>query len=173
MDVKVIRLTDQKPAETVSGKSVDAIAKSVFGRGATVIPCKGHVNPEVTGYSVLKGQAEAGRIFAPKGTPIVAAPEGPAEATDKPKRTRRTREQIEADRAAYDAVPRCICKTSTNLDADNRCPRHPVSGDVPTETEALAAAQQQIDAVKAAKPRRARKTAQPSTRSVEDLLPSL
>lgn len=140
MDVKVIRLTDTAPAQVVRGASVPDIARDIFGKDAKVQPCRGHVNPEVAGFSVMLGKAEAGRIFAPKGTTLTA-----------PRAPRKTAEQKAAEQAEYDATPRCICKTSTNLDADNRCPRHPVSADAPAEAPAEAKA--------APRPRKPRKAA--------------
>lgn len=168
LTVRVVSMTDSTPSETYTGKSVNDIARTVFGPKATVEPCKAHINPTVTGYSVFLGKAEAGRIFAPKGTPMGTPTEA---STPKPRARRRTKAEMEADKAAYDATPRCICKTSTGLDADNRCQRHPVSADVDAPEAAQVAldeAQVQIDAVKASTPRRRARKA-----TSEDVVPSL
>lgn len=159
MDVKVIRLDDTAPAKTVTGKSVNDIARVIFGKEAKVEPCKAHVNPEVTGYSVLLGKAEAGRIFAPKGTPMGTPTEA---STPKPRARRRTKAEMEADKAAYDATPRCICKTSTGLDADNRCARHPLSAESAPEAPAEATA-----APRARKPRKAASAAPVAVETLE------
>jgi hypothetical protein len=66
VDVKVIRMTDRRPAQAVRGRSVDGIARTLFGKTAQVSDLTGHVNPEVKGYSVYVDGEEAGRIFAPK-----------------------------------------------------------------------------------------------------------